>query len=103
MLHLTTATFWRPSGRNLNKSSTTGKLDEDWGVRPDKGFDMPLSRKEQADLFNNMAIREKIYPPGRRPKDLDQFRDRQLERALDYLNDLLVQPFDPRKNKIVDT
>ena len=38
-IKLTTATFWPPSGRNLNKSSTTGKDEEDWGVRPDKGFD----------------------------------------------------------------
>src|SRR5262249_42860036 len=39
-IKLTTASFWRPSGKNLNKSSTKGKDDEGWGVRPDKGHEV---------------------------------------------------------------
>src|SRR5205085_5268284 len=35
-LKLTTASFWRPNGRNLNKSSTDGKDSDVWGVVPDK-------------------------------------------------------------------
>ena len=46
-LKITTATFWRPSGRNLNKASTGGKDEEDWGVKPDKGYDMPLAAKAE--------------------------------------------------------
>src|ERR1051326_435156 len=51
LLKLTTATFWRPSGKNLNKASTTGKDDEDWGVRPDANFEVKLTREEQDALL----------------------------------------------------
>ena len=45
VLKLTTATFWRPSGRNLNKSSTPGKDTDEWGVKPNKGFEIKLSQR----------------------------------------------------------
>jgi C-terminal peptidase prc len=35
-IKVTTATFWRPNGKNLNKDSTGGKDSEDWGVAPNK-------------------------------------------------------------------
>src|SRR5262249_49024710 len=34
-IKMTTATFWRPNGKNLNKSSTPGKDEDEWGVTPD--------------------------------------------------------------------
>ena len=49
-LKLTTATFWRPNGKNLNKASTSGKDEDTWGVTPDKGYDLKLSIKELNDL-----------------------------------------------------
>ncbi|MBY0521782.1 MAG: caspase family protein [Gemmataceae bacterium] len=84
-IKLTTATFWRPSGKNLNKSSTKGTDDEDWGVRPDKGYEVKLSRKDRDDLMEFQRDAE-IIPrrdiPAKEPK---QFKDRQLESALEYL------------------
>ena len=44
-LKLTTATFWRPSDRNLNKASTSGKDDDEWGVTPNDGFVLKLKTK----------------------------------------------------------
>lgn len=86
LLKITTATFWRPSGRNLNKSSTSGKDEEDWGVRPDKGYDMPLSVKDLNDLQDYQRDREIIHRPGRpAPAVNGNFQDRQLEMALEYL------------------
>jgi hypothetical protein len=85
-IKLTTATFWPPSGRNLNKSSTTGKEDEDWGVRPNKGFEVKLERAEKDELFDRLynwhVIPRKDVPPKEAKKD---FKDRQLEMALEYL------------------
>jgi carboxyl-terminal processing protease len=85
-IKLTTATFWPPSGRNLNKASTSGKEDEDWGVRPDKGFVMKLERAEKDELFDRIynwgVIPRRDLPPKETKKD---FKDRQLEMALDYL------------------
>jgi carboxyl-terminal processing protease len=85
-IKLTTATFWPPSGRNLNKASTTGKEEEDWGVRPDKGYALKLDRAEKDELFDRIynwgVIPRKDIPPKEAKKD---FKDRQLEMALEYL------------------
>jgi C-terminal peptidase prc len=86
-LKVTTATFWRPSNRNLNKASTSGKDDEDWGVKPDKGFNVPLSIKELNDLQDHQRDTEIIARPDR-PKTAvnnGNFRDRQLDMAMEYL------------------
>jgi carboxyl-terminal processing protease len=84
-LKVTTATFWRPNGHNLNKASTGGKDDEDWGVMPDKGYNLPLKAKELNDLLDFQTEREFIQRPGRPPGVNTDFKDRQLEMALDYL------------------
>jgi C-terminal peptidase prc len=85
-IKLTTATFWPPSGRNLNKPSTTGKPEEDWGVRPNKGFELKLDRAEKDELFERLYnwqnIPRRDLPPKEAKKD---FKDRQLDMALDYL------------------
>jgi len=86
-IKLTTATFWRPSGKNLNKSSTKGTDDEDWGVRPDKGFEIKLSRKERDDLMEYQRDAEIIPRRDIPAKEAKSFKDRQLENALDYLRD----------------
>jgi C-terminal peptidase prc len=82
IIKLTTATFWRPNGRNLNKSSTKGRDEDEWGVTPDKGYDLKLSKKEENDLFEHQRDSE-IIRGG--PAPSSEFRDRQLEMALEYL------------------
>ena len=68
-LKMTTASFWRPSGKNLNKSSTAGKEDEDWGVIPDKGFEVKLPRKERDDLAEHQHNLEIIPRPTARKRN----------------------------------
>jgi C-terminal peptidase prc len=82
-LKLTTATFWRPSGKNLNKSSTKGGDDEEWGVTPDKV--VKLTSKERGDLQEHLRNTEIIHPKGKTPKEKTEFEDKQLNAALDYL------------------
>ena len=85
-IKLTVATFWPPSGRNLNKPSTSGKESEDWGVRPDKGFALKLDRAEKDELFNriyNWGVIPRRDLPAKEAKK--PFKDRQLEMALGYL------------------
>src|SRR5205823_4655770 len=85
-LKLTTATFWRPSNRNLNRSSTTGKDEDEWGVTPNDGFVLKLNTKERDDLQEHQREREIIHKPGHKPSEGQVgFRDRQLDMALDYL------------------
>jgi C-terminal peptidase prc len=88
-IKLTTATFWRPNGKNLNKSSTKGGDDEDWGVRPDKNGLIKLTPQETAQLadrlreWSNIPNRDaKPNPETEKNKD---FKDRQLDGALEYL------------------
>jgi carboxyl-terminal processing protease len=84
-LKMTTATFWRPSGKNLNKSSTKGGEDEEWGVIPDKT--VKLTSKERGDLQDHLRDTEIIQPKGRKapPKEKAEFKDKQLDAALEYL------------------
>lgn len=83
-LKLTIASFWRPNGKNLNKSSTKGKDEDEWGVKPD--IEIKLSRKERDDLADSQreseVIQRKDKPAQVTNKD---FKDRQLEEALKYL------------------
>ncbi len=96
-IKLTTATFWRPSGKNLNKSSikdydkmSKEELEKlDWGVRPDAGYVIKLDPKERFDLDTHLREREIIPRRDGPQKDAKEakpeFKDRQLEAALDYL------------------
>jgi len=84
-IKLTTATFWRPNGKNLNRASTKGTEEEEWGVTPDKGFLVKLERKERDDLeehFRNIEIIPRRDIPA---KDVKPFKDKQLDAAIEYL------------------
>jgi len=89
-IKLTTATFWRPNGKNLNKSSTKGAEEEDWGVRPDKGGLIKLTPQETGQLadrlreWGNIPNRDVQLKGPEFEKNKD-FKDRQLEAAIDYL------------------
>jgi C-terminal peptidase prc len=85
-LKLTVASFWRPSGKNLNKRSTTGKDSDEWGVTPDKGFLHKLSGKDLDELEEYLKNREIIPRHDILPKGSKAgFKDVQLEEALKYL------------------
>jgi C-terminal peptidase prc len=85
-LKMTTASFWRPNGKNLNKSSTQGRPEDVWGVTPDKVIE--LNRKEREDLAEAQHTSEIIQPRGKPAKNPNpEFKDRQLDAALEYLRD----------------
>src|SRR5262249_36493043 len=85
-LKLTTASFWRPSGKNLNKSSTSGKDEDEWGVSPNKGYLVRLSEREREHLAEQQRDAEIIQRRDMPSKEKNaEFKDRQLEKALDYL------------------
>jgi carboxyl-terminal processing protease len=85
-LKLTTASFWRPSGKNLNKSSTSGKDEDEWGVTPNRGFTLKLSERERDELWEQQQDAQIIPRRDIPPKEKKtEFKDRQLEMALSYL------------------
>ncbi len=99
-IKLTTTSFWRPNGKNLNKADTAGKDDEDWGVRPTPGFGLKLSKVENEELFEHLRDTE-IIPNRNAPvKKKKEFTDKQLKMAIDYLNNQIkvaIKP-NPKKN-----
>jgi C-terminal peptidase prc len=82
-IKLTVATFWRPSNKNLNKSSTAGRDEDEWGVVPDKV--VKLTPKEREDLAEHQRNAEIIERPDKRGKNKTEFKDKQLDAALQYL------------------
>jgi C-terminal peptidase prc len=84
-IQLTRATYWRPSGKNVNRLSTSGKETDEWGVTPDKDFTVKLTFKEHEALLERMRDAEIIHRRGRTPEVKDPFKDKQLERAVEYL------------------
>jgi carboxyl-terminal processing protease len=100
-LKLTTATFWRPSLKNLNKASTPGKDEDEWGVTPDKGFVLNLPTKELNDLQDHLRDAEIIRRPDKRgvQGSKNGFQDRQLQMALDYLRGQIRTASQAQSNK----
>jgi carboxyl-terminal processing protease len=86
-LKYTIATFWRPSDKNLNKLSTQGRDEDEWGVVPDKVI--KLNRKERDDLAEHQRELEIIQRKDKdrpMPKETKPpFKDQQLEAAVEYL------------------
>ncbi|MGL6097782.1 MAG: S41 family peptidase, partial [Fimbriiglobus sp.] len=93
-LKMTTARYFPPLGRNIDKLSTEsqGKDEKDeWGVKPDNGFEVKLSREEKQALSDYFRDREIIHRTDVPAKDDEKkpFQDKQLERALDYVREQL--------------
>ena len=62
-LKLTTARYFLPSGRNLDRSGDA----EIWGVDPDPGFVFDLDNREYADLYEKRREYELILDPSQSP------------------------------------
>ncbi len=90
-LKLTTDTYWRPSGVNMHKHADSKETD-DWGVRPDKGFEVVLKDEERLEYLKFRRLRDmvkgKVVPKEVVKEDkMDEktFRDRVLDKAVEYL------------------
>lgn len=86
-LKLTIASFWRPSGKNLNRFPNMKDADE-WGVTPNEGYLIKLDPLERDKLFeklrNDEAIpRRDAAEAAKKPEK--PFDDRQLKKALEYI------------------
>lgn len=56
-VRLTTATYWRPSGKNIHKKRDA-KDEDDWGVRPDEGMLVELSDEEREKVAQQRTERD---------------------------------------------
>jgi hypothetical protein len=60
-LKLTTATYRRPSGKNIHRFPDSKDTDT-WGVMPDTGFGLRLSDREEALLLADRQERDVLRP-----------------------------------------
>ncbi len=60
-LKLTTAGYCRPSGRNIHRFPDSKESDE-WGVKPDKGYDLKLTDQELIRLVGDRRERDIVQP-----------------------------------------
>ncbi|MGA2061474.1 MAG: S41 family peptidase [Thermoguttaceae bacterium] len=85
-LKLTTASYWRPSNKNIHRRKDAGE-NEDWGVSPDSGWEV---RVEGDDLTRLRLWRmrrdiSKAAETAVKAKGADKFVDRQLAKAVECL------------------
>jgi carboxyl-terminal processing protease len=91
-LKLTTAEYHRPNGHNIHKREKAKDTDE-WGVMPDEGFKVELTPPEFQQYHTWRQKRDVLKPKSNgssdsKPDDksgTEQFVDKQLEKALEYL------------------
>jgi carboxyl-terminal processing protease len=87
-MKLTTASYWRPSGRNIHRSANARPTDA-WGVSPDPGFEIPLSSEQIAKLLRWRLQRDLYQPAGvKMPGATDEdglTADPHLAKAVEYL------------------
>jgi carboxyl-terminal processing protease len=89
-LKLTTASYWRPSGKNIHRFPDSKDTDE-WGVTPDKGFAVPMDDEERLSYLLYRRDRDIVHgksgtKPVAPPTAKKPFEDRVLKKALDYLH-----------------
>jgi carboxyl-terminal processing protease len=84
-LKLTTASYHRPSGKNIHKFPGA-KKDDEWGVMPTEEFRHQMTKKEIEDYFINRKSRDVI---GESEVEKPDFVDPHLKMALDHLSSVL--------------
>ncbi len=83
-IKLTTARYVSPKGRNIDRLSTPGSDSNEWGVVPDMGFEVNLSREQHLALLGHL-LESEIIPNRDLPARLKKPIDPQLARALEHL------------------
>ena len=96
-LKLTTASYHRPSGRNIHRFPKS-KPSDVWGVMPDKGLEVKMTRVDMIRYQEYRRQRDVIRDEDPPKSD---FVDIQLAKAVDHLNTALKpKPKDkPKKDK----
>ncbi len=85
-LKLTTAGYHRPSGKNIHRFEEATE-DDDWGVKPDEGFEVKLSAGETRRLLTYQRDRDILLSPAAKQQAAAPERviDPQQQLALDSL------------------
>ncbi|MDZ4780168.1 MAG: S41 family peptidase [Planctomycetia bacterium] len=83
VLKLTTASFWRPSGKNIHRRGPRDQNTGDWGVRPDEGNEVKLTEDEFKEMVRRRRERDVIRRSSPMAPPPAQDSDPQLRKALE--------------------
>ncbi|HWL07219.1 MAG TPA: S41 family peptidase [Planctomicrobium sp.] len=90
-LKLTTASYHRPSGKNIHRFPDSKETDE-WGVSPNEGYKVEFSFDDHRKYQEDRQMRDTIG------KNLtNNFVDKQLEKAKEYILEQLAAPAEEKK------
>ncbi len=89
-LKLTTASYWRPSGRHIDRYDEIAKETKIWGIQPNEGWEIELSEE---DIFKNSRVRyvrelKGLLTPQQLEmvQEINQLNIKKLEAELDEEN-----------------
>ena len=80
-LKLTTASYWRPSGKNIHRFPDTKESDE-WGVKPNDGFEVKLTDEERLDYLHRPQPARHRPRQGRHAEPPKEDKDKEQEEAV---------------------
>ena len=93
-LKLTTASYQRPSGKNIHRFKDAKEEDE-WGVMPNEGYLVKYDVDELRNYFKNRRDRDVVRNGDAAPQNGEEpdakFIDRQMSKALEYLTGQLAK------------
>lgn len=82
-MKFTVATYWRPSGQDINRPKDDGK-NTPWGVSPNEGYEVPVTDRQRQQLLLWQHERELAAVTGAKPPA--EVPDRVLQKAVEYLD-----------------
>ena len=87
-MKLTTASYWRPSGTDIQRPRDSD--NGDWGVKPDKGFEVSLTDDEYVAWHLWRLNRDAYQRPGEgKEPATPPLVDRQRAKAVEYVEQLI--------------
>lgn len=87
-LKITTASYWRPNGKNIHRPEDA-KDEDEWGVSPDEGFELNLTTEQEIEVIRYRNLRDRKNIGGNVDSELENVDDPQLRIAIDYLESLI--------------
>ncbi|MGQ9576409.1 MAG: S41 family peptidase [Thermoguttaceae bacterium] len=95
-IKLTAASYWRPSGKNINRQND--QPGGDWGVRPNQGYEVPMDKQQLAALIRWWRQYGLLHASagngpgaGKSQAPLRTEVDPQLAKAVEYLQQELTR------------
>ena len=87
-LKLTTASYHRPSGKNIHRFPDSEESDE-WGVMPNDGYEKKFNAQQMIEFQRDRRERDVL---GRKDEYESTFEDEQLKLAMEYIEEKLSAP-----------